>query len=179
MEDPVSSGLLVLRIGLGVVFLAHGVKHLMGREKTTNWFGWLGFKAPGFQWFASTATELGVGVLLIVGALTGFAAAGVVGVMAVAFWTVHRKAGFFITAFMQDDVDVEGYEYVAVLALAATAIAITGPGVYSIDDKVVIDGVSVASQLDGWVGLALAGVGAVLAGLLLAVFWRPGQSRQS
>ena len=36
MEDPVSVGLLVLRLGLGVVFLAHGVKHLRGREKTAR-----------------------------------------------------------------------------------------------------------------------------------------------
>ena len=119
VSDPVSVGLAVVRIALGVIFLAHGVKHLMGREKTTRWFAAIGFKAPGFQWFASTATEIGAGVLLVVGLLTGAAAAGVIGIMFVAFWTVHRRAGFFITAFMRDDTDVEGYEYVALLAAVA------------------------------------------------------------
>ena len=47
---------------------------------TTRWFASIGFRAPGFQWFASTATELGVGVLLLAGFGTGLAAAGVVGV---------------------------------------------------------------------------------------------------
>ena len=123
MDDPIGVGLLVLRISLGAVFLAHGVKHLRGREKTTGWFGWLGFKAPGFQWFASTATEIAVGVLLIAGLLTGVAAAGVVGIMVVAFWTVHRVAGFFITSFMKEGVEVEGWEYVFTLAFTAAALA--------------------------------------------------------
>ncbi len=173
MDDPVSVGLLVLRLGLGVVFLAHGVKHLRGREKTTGWFAWLGFKAPGFQWFASTATEIGVGVLLIAGFLTGVAAAGVVGVMAVAFWTVHRAAGFFITAFMKEGVDVEGYEYVAFLSATAVALAIAGPGVYSVDESITVTGSTVASLLDGWVGLALVGLGIAVAAAQLLGFWRP------
>lgn len=176
MDDPVSTGLAILRVALGVVFLAHGLKHLAGREKTTNWFGWLGFKAPGFQWMASTATEIGVGILLVVGLLTGFAAAGVVGVMFVAFWTVHRNAGFFITAFMKEGTDVEGYEYVAVLALAATALAVTGPGAYAIDDQIMVDGSSLASQFDGWIGLALVFFGAAVAAVQLTIFWRPGRS---
>jgi putative oxidoreductase len=173
MSDPVSAGLLILRLGLGIVFLAHGVKHALGREKTTGWFGWLGFKAPGFQWFASTATEIGVGALLIVGFLTGLASAGVIGVMFVAFWTVHRAAGFFITAFMKDDVDVEGYEYVLILGIAALALAIAGPGEYSIDAAITIDGATLAELLDGWVGAGLAALGVVVAAIQLAVFWRP------
>lgn len=175
MDDPISIGILVLRVGLGVVFLAHGVKHLLGRAKTTAWFRSLGFKAPGFQWFASTATELGVGVLLIAGFLTGAAAAGVVGVMAVAFWSVHRKAGFFITAFMKEGVDVEGYEYVGFLSVAAAAVAIAGPGAYAVDDVITIDGTSLWALLDGWVGVALVLAGAVIAAVQLAVFWRPGE----
>ena len=57
--DAVSSALLVLRVILGVVFLAHGVKHAMGREKTTAWFRSLGFKAPGMQWATITLFEIG------------------------------------------------------------------------------------------------------------------------
>ena len=177
MSDPVSIGLFILRIGLGGVFLAHGIKHAMGREKTTGWFRWLGFKAPGFQWFASTATEIGVGVLLIAGLGTSLAAAGVIGVMAVAFWTVHRSAGFFITAFMKDGVDVEGYEYVLFLGIAALAIAVAGPGEVSIDAAITIGDETLAAALDGWVGavLALGGVG--VAALQLITFWRPAPSQ--
>lgn len=173
MSDPVSVGVIVLRLGIGVVFLAHGIKHALGREKTTGWFGWLGFRAPGFQWFASTATEIAVGTLMILGLLTGVAAAGVIGVMFVAFWTVHRTAGFFITAFMKDGIDVEGYEYVAFLSAAALALAIAGPGEYSLDAAITIGEETLASMLDGWVGLGLAALGLVVGAVQLLIFWRP------
>ena len=137
--DTVNAALFIIRGALGIVFLAHGIKHARGRDKTSAWFASLGFRRPQFQWFASTATEVAVGGLLIAGLFTGLAAAGVIGVMAVAFWTVHRPAGFFITAFMKDGIDVEGYEYVAVLALAALALAIGGPGEWSIDWAIEID----------------------------------------
>lgn len=176
MTDPVSVGLVVVRFVLGVVFVAHGVKHLLGREKTTAWFASLGFRAPGLQWFASTATEIGAGVLLALGLLTAPAVAGVIGIMFVAFWTVHRAAGFFITAFMREGVDVEGYEYVAVLAGAALALAIAGPGDYAIDAGITVGDDTLASLLDGWVGVGF-GILGVAAGLgLLAAFWRPGSA---
>jgi putative oxidoreductase len=173
MTDPISTGLLVLRIGLGIVFLAHGVKHLLGREKTTAWFRTLGFRAPGFQWLASTATEIGAGMLLIVGLGTGLAAAGVIGIMFVAFWTVHRVAGFFITAFMRDGIDVEGYEYVAMLSVAAVALAVAGPGDFSVDASVTIGESTIAELLDGWAGFGLVLMGLAGGLALLAVFWRP------
>ena len=172
--DTVNTALLLLRIGLGVVFLAHGVKHARGRAKTAEWFASIGFKSPQLQWFASTATEIAVGVLLVLGLLTGFASAGVIGIMAVAFWTVHRRAGFFITAFMKEGIDVEGYEYVAILALAALVLAVGGPGEWSLDWAITIDGVTLAELLDGRVGLLLAGGGVGASAAQLATFWRPG-----
>ncbi len=68
-------GLLIIRVAVGLILLAHGVKHARGREKTSNWFGSIGFRQPMLQWFLSSATEIGVGVLLIAGALTSLAAA--------------------------------------------------------------------------------------------------------
>jgi putative oxidoreductase len=173
VPDTINLALLILRLGLGGVFLAHGIKHALGREKTTNWFASLGFAAPGFQWFASTATELGVGVLLIIGLGSSLAAAGVIGVMFVAFWTVHRAAGFFITAFMKDGVDVEGYEYVLTLAAMAFALAVSGPGEWSLDWAITFDDVTLAELLDGRVGIVLAAGGAVTAVAQLAAFWKP------
>ena len=173
MTDPISTGLLVLRVGLGIVFLAHGVKHLLGREKTTAWFRTLGFRAPGFQWFASTATEIGAGLLLVVGLGTGLAAAGVIGIMFVAFWTVHRAAGFFITAFMRDGIDVEGYEYVAMLSVAAVALAVAGPGDFSVDAALTVGESTIAEFLDGWAGMGLVLMGLAGGLALLAAFWRP------
>ena len=166
-------GIAVARIAVGVIFLAHGVKHITGRQKTTRWFEALGFRAPGFQWFASTSTEIGAGVLLVVGLLTGPAAAGVIGIMFVAFWTVHRQAGFFITAFMRDDTDVEGYEYVAFLGVVALELAVAGPGEFALDSHINVGTSTLAVALDGWVGLGLAVLGLVGGLGLLSAFWRP------
>ena len=168
MSEAIDAALLVLRVTVGIVFIAHGVKHALGRVKTSAWFASLGWKAPGFQWFMSTSTEIGVGALMIFGFLTSFAAAGIVGILFVAYWTVHRFAGFFITAFMQEGIDVEGWEYVWALAMVAIAIAIAGPGSISVDDAI-----GLADQLDAWVGLAIALAGVLLGLGLVATFWRP------
>jgi putative oxidoreductase len=174
MPDTINTALLIVRIVLGVVFLAHGIKHARGRTKTSNWFASIGFKSADLQWFLSTATEIGVGVLLIVGLLTGLAAAAVIGIMAVAYWTVHRSAGFFITSFMKEGVEVEGYEYVATLALVALALVVGGPGEFSLDHLIELSDVTLAEYFDGRIGGLLA-IGAVgVAALQLAAFWRPG-----
>ncbi|MBT8197406.1 MAG: DoxX family protein [Acidimicrobiia bacterium] len=166
--DSVDAAMAVLRIGLGGVFLAHGIKHLGSREKTTRWFESIGFRSAGMQWLAMTTTEVGVGILLLAGLLTGLAAAAVVATMLVAYVTVHRKAGFWITAFMRDDSDVEGYEYVVFLAIAAVGLALGGPGELSLDQAL-----GIAEDLDGWVGLALVGGATMAAVGQLAMFWRP------
>jgi putative oxidoreductase len=174
-SDSISVALLLLRLLVGAVFLAHGVKHAMGREKTTKWFASLGFKAPGLQWMLSTATEIGAGALIVVGLLTGPAAMAIVATMFVAYWVNHRAAGFFITAFMKEGIDVEGYEYVLTLAVAAAALAVAGPGEFSLDWAIELDEVSVAALFDGWVGAILA-AGGIAAGVgQLATFWRPNE----
>ncbi|MGB5431759.1 MAG: DoxX family protein, partial [Acidimicrobiia bacterium] len=136
MYDSIDWAMMVLRGVAGVVLLAHGIKHAKGRAKTATWFGSIGFRSPDLQWFASTATEVGVGVLLIIGFGTSFGAAGLVAVMVVAFWTVHRAAGFWVTA--RPD---EGWEYVLVLGSVGLAIAIAGPGAFSIDSVLGVDDV--------------------------------------
>ncbi len=160
---PIDIALLVLRLAVGLVFLAHGVKHIRGREKTTAWFGSIGFNQPGLQWLASSLSEIGIGVFLIVGLLTAPAAAALIAVMVVAFVTVHRQAGFWITA--RPD---EGWEYVFVLAAVGLALAIAGPGEYSLDDAM-----GIADNLDGWVGAAFAALGVMAALGQLALFYRP------
>jgi putative oxidoreductase len=154
--------MLVLRIGAGLVILAHGVNHARGRQRTTNWFASIGFQRAELQWFASTASELGIGVFLVLGLLTGPAAAGLIAVMFVAFWSVHRSNGFFIFR------PGEGWEYVATLALIGATIAIAGPGSASIDSALELDTV-----FDGWVGAALIAGALAAGGGQLALFFRP------
>ena len=97
--------------------------------------------------------------------LTPLAAAGVVGVMLVAWITNHLKNGFFIFR------PGEGWEYVMSLTVSGLAIATLGAGEWSIDDAADL------SDMAGWSGFwiaVLAGGGGALA--LLAVFWRPEKS---
>ncbi|NOX23723.1 MAG: DoxX family protein [Actinobacteria bacterium] len=159
------AAMLILRVGVGLVILAHGVNHARGREKTTNWFGGMGFRQAGLQWFFSTTVEIGVGVFLIVGLLNSLAATGLVSVMFVAWWSVHRNNGFFIFR------PGEGWEYVATLGLTGVVMAIAGPGEISIDNAL-----GIAQDLDGWVGAALVAGGLVLAAGQLAMFFRPSEA---
>lgn len=163
---PTDIALLIVRVAVGLVLLAHGIKHARGREKTSGWFGSIGFRQPSMQWFASSVTEIGVGLLLVVGALTSFAAAGLIAIMVVAFISVHRYAGFWITA--RPD---EGWEYVFVIAAAGLALAIGGPGSVSVDA-----GLGIADSLDGWVGFGIAGLGVLAALGQVAMFYRPSEA---
>ncbi len=154
--------MLIFRIGAGLVVLAHGINHVRGRAKTTDWFRCIGFRKPEVQWFASTASEIAIGLALIAGLLTNAAAAGLVAVMAVAFWSVHRKNGFFIFR------PGEGWEYVAVLALIGASVAIAGPGAASLDHAFGID-----DNLAGAVGAALVLGSLGAAGVQLLTFFKP------
>ena len=165
-RGSIDAALLILRLTLAGVFLAHGINHIYGGGKiagTARWFQSLGMN-PGIvhAWTASL-TEVGAGVLLVLGLLTPVAAAGVVGVMLVALVTNHLKNGFFIFR------PGEGWEYVATLALVGVAVGTLGPGAWSVDGHV-----SALQHLWGWPGflIALVGGGGGCA-LLLLTFWRP------
>jgi putative oxidoreductase len=157
--------LLILRVTLGVVFLAHGINHVFRGGKipgTARWFESLGMR-PGVlhAWLASL-TEIASGALLVVGLLTPLAGAGVVGVMLVAWITNHRKNGFFIFR------PGEGYEYVMTLTALGLGVAGLGAGQWSLDHAA---GIFEHPSLGGFLlGLLAGGGGAVV---LLAVFWRP------
>jgi len=164
--DSVNLALLLFRVSVGVVFLAHGIRHIFGGGKiagTGRWFESLGVR-PGIvhAWIASV-TEVACGAMLVFGFLMPLAGAGVIGTMVVAWVTNHWKNGFWV--FHRPD---EGYEYVMTLTFAGLALAVVGAGEWSLDHAIW------EYDLVGATGLAVAlvaGVGG--AGLLLATSWRP------
>jgi len=160
-----SAGLLILRVTVGAVMLAHAYNHIFrgGKiEGTAAWFESLGMRPGKLHAWLASLTEVGAGVLLVAGLLTPLAAAGVIGVMLVAWITNHLHAGFFV--FRRP---TEGWEYVMTLTMCALAIGALGAGQFSIDRAAGLD-------FEGWRGLAIAGVlGGLGAAGLLAVFWRP------
>ena len=164
LPAPMNLGLLLLRVVVGVVMFAHGYNHIFRGGKiagTGRWFESLGMR-PGWlhAWLASLV-ELGSGVLLVVGLLTPVAAAGVVGVMLVAWIINHLRNGFFIFR------PGEGFEYVMTLFVCGLAIGALGPGRWSLDHALDI-------EFSGWWGFATTAIGGIGgAALLLLAFWRP------
>lgn len=162
--------MLLLRVGVGLTFAAHGYGKIFqgGRiPGTAGWFDSMGMKPGKLHAWMAALTEISVGLLLALGFLTPLAAAGMVGVMVVAAWTVHRHNGFMIVR--------EGWEYTFVLALVAVSVATLGPMEWSVDGALGID-----DDWDGYVGLAIGAGGGVLAGLTqLALFYRPPKPEEA
>ncbi len=163
--SPSDVSVLVLRLAAGAVMFAHGWNHVFGGGKiagTARWFESLGMKPGRLHAWTASLTELGAGLLLVLGLLTPFAGAAVVGVMVVAWVTNHLRNGFFIFR------PGEGYEYVMVLTAVGVLFMGTGGGRLSVDHALgVLDPPS-------WpVLLVTLAMGAGGAGALLATFWRP------
>jgi putative oxidoreductase len=168
--DAMNLGLTVLRVGAGLTMAAHGYNKFFGGGRipgTAGWFDSMGMRPGRVQAVLAASTELGSGLLFAVGLLTPLAAAGFVGLMAVAFYTVHRPNGFFIVK--------SGWEYNFILALIAVSVATIGPGEWSLDDAL-----DIATDLNGLTGLLIAlvgGVGGAIA--LLAACYRPPVKTES
>lgn len=162
MSDADVAVLLLVRVVVGLIMIMHGLNHWRGGgriEGTARWFTGLGLKQGVLQAWMSVLTEVGAGVLLILGLLTPLACAAVISVMLVAGLLAHRPNGFFVFK--------DGYEYVLTLAVVALALAVLGPGRWSVDHAAGIG-------LTGWTGGGIAlGAAVVATGGLLGTFWRP------
>ena len=156
--------LLILRVVTGLTLAAHGRNKFTGGGKipgTAGWFDSIGMRPGKLNAYLAASTEVGAGLLLAAGLFTSFAAAGVIGLMTVAGWTVHRSNGFFIIK--------EGWEYVFALGVMALVSATLGPGEWSLDAAFEV-GEGLYGCTGFWLALGL-GVGGGIAQML--VFYRP------
>jgi putative oxidoreductase len=131
MNDLASAGFLILRLGLGGIFFAHGAQKLFG------WFGGhglaghagfmekLGVNPARLMALVSALGEFFGGLGVLFGFLTPIAAAGPIGAMAVAIVKVHWPHGFF----NHDG----GIEFPLLNGLTAFVIGLAGPGRFSVD----------------------------------------------
>lgn len=127
-------GLTVLRVLVGITFMAHGAQKLFG------WFGGYGLAgvaqwmesiglAPGYLMalLAGSAEFFG-GLALVIGLLVRPASAVLAITMLVAIFSVHIGNGFFMAN--------NGYEFALALLAATLALLIEGAGRLSLDKRI-------------------------------------------
>lgn len=118
--------LLIARVGVGIVMLAHGIQKLGGGiGGTAKGFTMMGVPAPTLSAIYATVVEVAGGALLIVGALVPLAGLLLFLDMAGAFLFVHMSHG----VFTQNG----GFELVLALGVACLLFAATGSGKYGVD----------------------------------------------
>jgi putative oxidoreductase len=124
-------GTLLLRLTVGGLFVGHGLQKLTGAfdgpglDGVTGMMASLELHPPRQNAIAAASAETFGGAALLAGAATPAAAAAVIGAMTTAVRKVHIKNGVWNSK--------GGWEYNAVLAVAAAVIAWEGPGVVSFD----------------------------------------------
>jgi len=164
------TGLAVLHILVGLLFVGHGAQKLFGAfgghglEGTAGFFESLGFRPGRFHAFAAGFNEFVGGALLALGLLVPLGAALLIATMVAASLTAHRGKGIWNQN--------SGSELPLVYAAIAFALAAVGPGDVSLDSALGLD-------LHG-LGWALAALAAgVLGGLAAVASGRLGRTRAS
>ena len=116
-------GLLVLRLALGTIMIAHGWQKIADRMHMISGFlHSLGI--PPWMAYLVVAAEFGGGILLVVGFLTRLAALAIFVNMLVAIFKVHLPNGLF---------SPKGFEFPMACAAIAFALILTGAGPIAID----------------------------------------------
>ena len=122
-----SAGLLLLRLAVGGIFIAHGAQKLfvIGLPGVQQMFEGMGLPAPAILAPVVALVELVGGLLLMLGLGTRVAGVALAIVSVGALVTAHLPAGFFA----QDG----GIEFTLLLAVASLVPALTGAGAFSVD----------------------------------------------
>lgn len=122
-----NTGLLIARVAIGVIFLAHGLQKLnvWGLDGTSAAFDAMGVPASGLSAFLVMWLEILGGAALILGLLTPIVAALLAVDMIGAIIFTHFENGLWVGD--------GGYELVLALGAAALALAVVGAGRFSVD----------------------------------------------
>ena len=129
----VDVGLFVLRLALGIIFIAHGGQKLFGwfggrgLEATVTGFTGMGIPAP--LAYLGAFTEFFGGIAVIIGLLSRLASLGLAIIMLTAMALVHAKNGFFMNS-----PGGAGIEFTLALFAMALTVLIAGPGRIAISD---------------------------------------------
>ena len=125
MSNNTDYAALVLRIGLGTMFVAHGLLKVLvyTLPGAAGFFEQVGF--PGWLAYVVTYAEIGGGLLLLAG----------IGVRAVSLALISVLAGALVVHFGSGWVFSNpngGWEYPAFLIVASVVQALLGPGKFAV-----------------------------------------------
>src|SRR5262245_8347105 len=152
-----NAGLLIGRVVLGSLIAAHGSQKLFGwfggygLTAVSGFFESLGFRPGRFFALAAALSELSGGLLVASGLLGPIGPALIVSVMIVAAVSAHWSQGVL---------GANGMETPILYGAGASALALTGPGAYSLDALAGLDAVWTPGI--AWLALAIAVAGAVV-----------------
>jgi putative oxidoreductase len=167
-------GLLILRLVVGLILAGHGAQKLFGwfggpgLEGTTGWLASLGLRPARFWGVMAGLSEFVGGLLLALGLLTPLGSLGIIGAMLMAIATVHAGKGLWNTN--------GGMELPLTNLAAALALALTGPGAYSLDSRL---GIALPEPVTLWGGLLLVMLGVAAALLSQARQGAPARQPKS
>jgi putative oxidoreductase len=122
---------LVLRIPVGIIFVAHGAQKLFGAfggyglEGTGQFMASLGLTPGYLMALLAGGAEFFGGLALLFGLLVRPAAAALAFAMLVAIFSVHIDKGLFMTN--------NGYEFGLALLAASLSLLVSGAGRLSVD----------------------------------------------
>jgi len=154
--------MLVLRAGIGSIFVAHGLQKAFGWWEGPGWEGWkgamtyLGIRPALFWASVSLVAELGGGLALIAGLLVPLTAAGLVAQTIVLFKKVHWPNGWWSSK--------GGIEFPIAFGVGAFAVQVLGPGAWALDSVLPVD--VLYEPAVRWTLLALAVAGALVAAFM-------------
>ena len=150
------AALLIARVVFGLLMAAHGAQKLFGwfggygLSGTAGFFESLGFHPGRFFATAAALSEAGGGLLVALGLFGPAGPALMLSVMIVAAVSVHWSHGVFAAS--------NGIELPLLYAAGAAALALAGPGTYSVDALLGLSGLWTPAL--AWTALALGILGA-------------------
>ena len=118
------AALLVLRLALAAVLLYHGLPKLMDFGATVAGFQSMNVPAPTLTAAFAILSEVVGGILILLGIAVDLAGVLVIIDMLGAIFTVHWASGFDFTK--------GGWEHPFTVLAMALALALAGPGDYSV-----------------------------------------------
>ena len=127
-------GLTILRVCIGIIFVAHGAQKLFGwfdgggLAGTAQWMESIGLAPGTVMALLAGGTEFFAGLALIIGLLARPAALGLTFTLLVAIFSVHISNGLFMAN--------NGYEFALALLGGTLAVLIEGAGKLSVDGAV-------------------------------------------